>query len=178
MMTEQLTTIARPYALAAFEYAVDKHDLPGWSAMLRVAALIAEDKKIKSLLSSSAITKNQLAELFCDVIGKTIDAEKKNFIYLLAESDRLLILPEIEDLFTAYRQEFEKTISVQLVSAVPLDKAYEQKFIDALTRRLKRKVELHCEVDSSLLGGAMIRAGDKVIDGSIRGKLNRLIEFI
>ncbi|SRR5579883_25146 len=178
MMTEQLSTIARPYALAAFEYALDKNDLAGWEGMLSDAALVVKNKTMKGLLQNPDVTSGQIADIFLIILAKELDTEKKNFINLLAEYERFPVLPEIAKLFTELRLQYEKTIPVKIVSATPLDDAYQQKFIDALTRRLKRKVTLECEVNNSLLGGAMIYAGDKVIDGSIKGKLNRLIESI
>lgn len=180
MMTEKLETIARPYALAAFEFALENNALASWEAILKNATLIAENKDMMRLMNSPQVTRAELFEFFCDVLTKTkeLDNDKKNFIHLLAEYERLVALPEIAALFTQYRAQYEKTLSVSLISAKNLDGTQQQKFKDALTRRLKRKIELHCEVDESLLGGALIRAGDMVIDGSIRGKLNRLIEFI
>ncbi|MHB1948543.1 MAG: F0F1 ATP synthase subunit delta [Gammaproteobacteria bacterium] len=178
MMTEKLTTIARPYALAAFEYALDKHDLAGWEAMLHTAAIIAQDTDMAPLLTSPEVTQKQLVELFCGILGAKLDAEKKNFISLLGEYNRLDALPEILALFSNYRAQYEKSITVEVFSATKLENAEQQKFIDALTRRLKRKVTLQCAVDDSLIGGALIRAGNMVIDGSVRGKLNRLLESL
>lgn len=180
MMTEKLTTIARPYALAAFEYALENHDLLSWETMLKTAATIAQDKEMTPLFSSPAITQNEMVDIVCGIVEKTqtLDVEKKNFIQLLAEYERLTALPEIAKLFAAYRAEYEKTITVQITSVIALDTAYQQKFVDALTQRLKRKIALECEIDESLLGGAIIRAGDMVIDGSVRGKLNRLLESL
>lgn len=177
MNTEKLNTIARPYALAAFEFALEKSDLAAWENMLRTAAFIAQDKDMARLFISPKATQQELAEIFCEILAP-IDAEKKNFISLLAEYERLVALPEIAALFATYRAQYEKTITVQVTSAVELDKPYQEKFATALTQRLKRKVELECTIDESLLGGAVIRAGDMVIDGSVRGKLNRLLESL
>lgn len=178
MSTEQLTTLARPYALAAFENALAHEDLASWGNMLQSAAMIAENPAIAKLFNSPHVAPEQLSDLFCDILSKLLDTEKKNFIHLLAEYQRLEALPEIAELFHKYKADYEKTMDVQLTSAIPLEEEYRQKFTDALTRRLKRKIALECTVDPTLLGGAIIRAGDLVIDGSIRGKLNRLIEFI
>lgn len=178
MITEKLTTIARPYALAAFEYALDKQELSAWESMLLNAAHIIENKDMADLLHSPSVTQEQLVDVFEEILHLSMDQEKKNFLSLLGEYGRLEALPEIAALFGDYRADYEKTITVQITSAVSLNAVHQQKFIDALTRRLKRKVTLECAVDESLLGGAIIRAGDMVIDGSIRGKLNRLIESI
>lgn len=178
MMTEQLSTIARPYAKAAFEYALEKSDLASWEAMLKVAAEIAQDETMLKMLHSPKVTHKELVSIFCEILGNRLDKEKKNFIELLAQYERLNALPEIVELFSAAQAQYEKTMDVELISAIPLEAQSQQKFIEALTKRLKRKVTLRCEVDPKLLGGALVRAGDMVIDGSIRGKLNRLIEFI
>lgn len=178
MITGELTTIARPYARAAFEYAVAKNDLASWEGILRSAAEMVQQKPIASLLSSPQMTTKQLTDLFCDVLEKLLDTEKRNFIHVLAVNKRLPVLPDIAALFASYRAEKEKTIQVNVSSAFPLDEPYKAKFINSLAKRLQRKVSLQCDVDATLLGGAIVRAGDLVIDGSVRGKLNRLLESL
>lgn len=180
MMTEKLTTIARPYAFAAFEYALENNDLISWEAMLTTAATIAQDKQIERLFSSPTVSQGEMIDFFCDIVEKAqpMNIEMKNFIQLLAEYERLAALPEIAKLFAAYRAEHEKTMTVEVTSVIALDKEYQQKFVDSLTQRLKCKITLECKIDESLLGGAIIRAGDMVIDGSVRGKLNRLLESL
>jgi F-type H+-transporting ATPase subunit delta len=178
MITGELTTIARPYANAAFEYALKGQALAAWEVMLRSGATMAEQDNVLFLLSSPQISSSQLADLFSDVLAKVLDPEQANFLRLLAENKRLSLLPEIASLFVSYRAEHEKTMNVQVVSAIELSDNYKEKIIEKLNVRLKRRVSLHCEVDPSLLGGAVIRAGDMVIDGSVRGKLNRLFESL
>jgi F-type H+-transporting ATPase subunit delta len=178
MITGELTTIARPYASAAFEYALAKHALPEWEGMLLSAATLVEQDEINLLLSSSEMSSSQLAELFSDVLAKVLDPEKTNFIRLLAENKRLAVLPAIAALFTSYREDYEKIMDVQVVSAIKLNDSYQEKLVNKLTLRLQRRVSLQCEVDPSLLGGAIVRAGDMVIDGSVRSKLNRLLESL
>lgn len=177
-MTGQLTTIARPYAAAAFECAVQNKAVPAWDAFLKTAASIAQSPSLAVLLESPTITTKQRSDLFCEVLVSMLDTEKKNFICLLAENKRLPILPDIAELFAAHRAAQENIISVHVTSAVPLDEQYQQKFVAALKDRLQLQVTLQCEVDPALLGGAIIRAGDKIIDGSVRGKLNRLVESL
>jgi F-type H+-transporting ATPase subunit delta len=173
-----MTTIARPYATAVFEYALAANDLAGWEAMLQSAANITLDTSVAALLWNPRITASQMSDLYCDLLKSQLDAPKKNFICLLAENERLAVLPDILKAFQASRAAQEKTISVQVTSAVALDEAYQQRLVTALTKRLQRQVELQCEVNPLLLGGVIVRAGDTVIDGSIRGKLARLNEFI
>jgi F-type H+-transporting ATPase subunit delta len=174
----KMTTIARPYAAAAFEYAMAKKALPAWETFLQSAASITNDAALQEMFASPAVSKKALADLYCDVLKPQLDAHKTNFLLLLAANSLLSVLPEISNLFTRARVEAEKKITVTVTSAAPLDKKYEQKLIDALTKRLDREVDLHSEVDTNLLGGVIVRAGDIVIDGSIRGKLLRLNEFI
>jgi len=178
MITGKMTTIARPYAVAAFEFARDKEALPAWESMLNAASLVTQDRAVQQLLTSPKVTSQQLANLYGDVLAKWLNSEMTNFIRLLADYDRLAVLPDIAGLFESYRAEQEKKLNIQVVSAVQLNDKYQQKLIDALTRRLQRQVMLECEIDPTLLGGAVITAGDIVIDGSVRGKLDRMVKFI
>lgn len=178
MTTGNFTSIARPYALAAFEYALAQNSLPAWEEFLQTAAVVAQDPLIVRFMASPEVNKAQLAELLCDVLKSEMDTQKSNFISLLAEHKRFAVIPEIAEQFKQHREEHEKKMTVEVVSAVALDAEQKAKLAQALTKRLKLQVALQCSVDSSLLGGAIIRAGDHVIDGSVRGKLNRLNEFI
>lgn len=177
-MTGSLTTIARPYATAAFESALAKKALPQWEAFLKTAASVTLNPQVASLLENPKVTSQRRSELFCEVLNSILDEEKKNFICLLAENKRLPILPDVSELFIQLRDAYEKNIVVEVTSATPLDEQYKQKFVTVLTEKLKKRVTLQCHVDPDLLGGAMIRAGDTVLDGSVRGKLNRLIESL
>lgn len=177
-MMSDMTTIARPYAIAAFEYALQKNALPAWEGMLRSAALLVEQKAIATLLASPTVPRKKIADLFCAILSTVLDTEKKNFICLLVENNRLPVLPDIVKLFANYRAEQEKNLTVQVVSAVALDETYQHKLAASLTKRLQRQVSLQCTIDPALLGGILVRAGDRVIDGSVRGKLNRLYESL
>lgn len=178
MMTGNLTTLARPYARAAFETALDHNALAAWEGMLNSAAAMVQQDAVVRLLNSPDMTSKQLATLFCDVLARVLNPEMTHFIQLLAENKRLPILPDIAALFTALRMRHDEAIQVQLISAAAIDEALQQQFIKSLTKRLQKKVMLACEVDASLLGGAIIKASDWVFDGSIRGKLNRLLESL
>lgn len=178
MMTGKMTTIARPYANAVFEYALANNALPAWEAMLNAATCVTENSAAQQLLNNPALTSQQLADLYCDVLTALLNQEMKNFLLLLAENHRLAALPDIAALFKQLRAEQEKAVVVQVTSAVQLDAQYQQTLAAALSRRLQRHVSLHCDTDADLLGGAVITAGDLVIDGSVRGKLNRLVECL
>ncbi len=167
-------TIARPYAKAAFEYARDSKSFAGWSKGLALAAQVAADPRIEELIKNPELTAADHASLINDVAGERLDPGIQNFVRVLAENDRLLLLPEIAAHFEFLRSRAENTVEVQVVSAVPLDGAQSEKLRQALDRRLKARVHLTNTVDAGLLGGAVIRAGDLVIDGSLKGRLERL----
>jgi F-type H+-transporting ATPase subunit delta len=167
-------TIARPYAKAAFEYARDANALAQWSEGLKAAAQIVADPRVAPLTKSPAWSAADLVSLITDVAGAKLDAGMQNFVRVLVENHRLLLLPEIVAHYEVLRSAVENTIDVEVVSAVPLDAAQADKLRAALSTRLKRKVRMQTSVDSTLLGGAMVRAGDLVIDGSLKGRLQRL----
>jgi F-type H+-transporting ATPase subunit delta len=178
MMTGNVTSIARPYAIAAFECALAKNALPAWQELLQTAAIVSQDPLMIRIMASPDVNKTQLADLFCDVLTSELDAEKKNFICLLAEHKRFPVLPEMAKQFAQLRAEHEKQATVEVVSAVPLDAQQQAKLTEALAKRLHLTVSLTCSVNPELIGGAIVKMGDKVIDGSVRGKLQRLFDFI
>jgi len=172
-MAEKMT-VARPYARAAFEVARDDKALAEWSDFLQRARLVAEDERIKALTGNPAVTREQLAGLFIEICGASAGGHGENFLRLLAENGRMDWLPEIATEFESLRAEAENVVDVQLTSAVELDADQRESFAAALKKRLGRDVRLHCDTDEKLLGGAVIRAGDLVIDGSLSGRLERL----
>lgn len=170
----ELITIARPYAKAAFEYALENKALTAWSDMLEYAAVVVSDEMMAQCLDDPQLTADQKAEVFISVCADKIDTAGKNFVTQLAENKRLSLLPEIFILFAILMAEQEKTLDVGVQSAYELNDDQVQKLANALKQRLGREVNLKSEVDSSLIGGLIIRAGDMVIDGSVRGKLAKL----
>jgi F-type H+-transporting ATPase subunit delta len=176
-MAEKVS-IARPYAKAAFEFARERNALGAWSEALSTASAIIADKRVAKLLSSPRITPDQLVGLIADIADTSLDEQGRNFLNTLAQNRRLDVLPEIAAIYEVLRAEVENTADVQVVSAVPLDDAQRQRLTTALQKRLKRDVRLHCEVDASLLGGAVVRSGDMVIDGSLKAGLEKLTRAI
>jgi F-type H+-transporting ATPase subunit delta len=170
----ELITVARPYARAAFELAREEDRFKPWSEMLAYMAAVARDPTLHALLDSPRLTTDQAAELFLAVCGEHIDEQGANLVRLMAENRRLTALPEVAELFEQYRARAEGKVEVEVTSAQKLDPRHRDAFIGALKHRLGREVDLTTRTDPSLLGGAVIRAGDLVIDGSIRGRLNRL----
>jgi len=167
-------TIARPYAKAAFEYARDANAAAAWSRGLKMAAAIVADQRIAALTKSPRLSSAELVSLVADVAGADLDAPMQNFLRILAENHRLLLLPEIAAHYEDLRAEVENTLDVEVVSAVALNADQQAKLAQALSTRLKRKVRMQNSVDAALLGGAVVRAGDLVIDGSLQGRLRRL----
>lgn len=168
------TTLARPYARAAFENARDGRQLAEWSRALAAAAAGVADPAVQTLLGSPKLPKEQLAQIFIELAGRELGDRGANFMRLLAENRRLGLLPEIAQGFAALRAEAERTIEATVVSASPLGDKERAALVQALKKRLDREVTLKCETDPRLIGGAVIRAGDLVIDGSVRSKLERL----
>jgi F-type H+-transporting ATPase subunit delta len=167
-------TIARPYAKAAFEYARDANAFPKWSEALKTAAQIVADPRVAAFTKDPQRTAADLVGLITEVEGPKPDPGIRNFVHVLAENRRLLLLPEIAARYEELRSEVENTVDVDVVSAVTLNAAQAEKLAAALSTRLKRQVRMQNSVDSTLLGGAVVRAGDLVIDGSLKGRLERL----
>jgi F-type H+-transporting ATPase subunit delta len=167
-------TIARPYAKAAFEYAREANAFAAWSQGLQSAALIVADPSVAPLTKSPQWPAANLVSLITDVAGTKLDAGMQNFVRVLAENRRLLLLPEISAHYEELRAAVENTLDVEVISAVTLSDAQADKLKQALSTRLKRTVRMQNSVDSTLLGGAVVRAGDLVIDGSLKGRLERL----
>jgi len=166
--------LARPYARAAFSLAHEGGDMAGWSERLDLLARVAEDTRVSSALAAPRLTREQRAELMLSICEQQLDEPTRNLVRLLAENGRLGLLPDVAAQFEALRAEAEGRVDAYVRSATALSDEQQQRIADGLKKRLEREVRLHCEVDDSLVGGAVIRAGDLVIDGSLRGRLQRL----
>lgn len=173
-MSEAIT-VARPYALAAFDEAHKNNDLKGWSDVLQTAAGTVENAQVRTLVTSPRVQKQKLQDLFLALCGgDKLSKQAGNFIKVLVESQRLILLPEIAAMFEVMRAEAEKSVDVVVTSAFDLNDAQKQKITAAMKKRLGREIRLACETNPKLLGGIVIRAGDKVIDGSARTHLTEL----
>ena len=172
------TTLARPYAKAAFEYASDKGELDSWQAQLQLAATVSAEPRVRALLDDPALTAAEQGEQFGSLLGDSISEPLGNFFALLAANRRLVLLPQILRQFEALKAERERVIEVQVVSAFDLPADVSERIAAALGERLHREVMVSSATDASLLGGVLIRAGDTVIDGSVRGRLNKLADAL
>lgn len=167
-------TIARPYAEAAFALAQQRQALKPWSEMLALAAAVAVDPNMARLAADPKTTGARLLALFLGVCGEGLDAAGQNLVRLLVENRRLALLPEIAAVYEELKNAAEARVEATVVSAFELDAAQVSKIEQALKRRLNRDVHVTTEVDRGMLGGLFIRAGDLVIDASVRGQLARL----
>lgn len=169
----ELTTVARPYAKAAFDFALEQGAIENWHEMLAFAAAVAADDSMKAFLSS-AETLDKKTEVFVSVCGEQLDEKGQNFVRVMAENGRLKALPAVETLYSDLRAEYEKEVAVDVTSATKLTKKQQDNLAKTLEKRFSRKVKLNCSVDAAIVSGLMIKAGDTVIDGTVRGKLTRL----
>jgi F-type H+-transporting ATPase subunit delta len=168
----EYSTVARPYAQAVFELAKEQDRLAQWSEMMQLAVMVVTDQNVKQLIGNPRVSKDQLMDLILGVCGEGLDDYARNFLAVLAENGRLALLPYIAEQYEACRADEEKVVQAEMISAFPVSAEQQKKIAAALKARLGREVSLNCKTDKSLLGGAVIRAGDMVIDGSVTGHLN------
>lgn len=173
----ELSTIARPYTKAAFETAREQKALDQWSSAIALAAQATQDEQVSELLSNPSIEDAQKAQLILD-IGSDANEQFQNFVKVLAENNRLFVLPEISVLFESLKAQQEKSVDIVVTAAFELTDKQQTKLAQALGKKLDRDVNISSEVDASLIGGLLIKAGDMVIDGSVRGKLAKLSEAL
>lgn len=175
-MAEALT-LARPYARAVFELARERGELERWSKLLALLTALVENRQAQVMLNDPRVPVGVRAEVLlelCDKVGHKPDQHERNFVRLLAENRRLPLLPEIAAEFASLREQAEGLMEVEMRAATPVDKAEQERIRAALERKFGRRVQLNCVTDKSLIGGAVLRADDLVIDGSVRDKLSRL----
>lgn len=169
----ELTTVARPYAKAAFDFAVEANAIDNWLSMLAFAAEVSNNETMTNYLSGGASVE-QATDLFLKVCEDQLDEKGQNLIKVMAENQRLLVLPQVFAQFSELKTEYEKEVNVDVTSAVELTAEQTTTLSASLEKRLARKVKLNCVVDATVVSGLIIKAGDMVIDGSVRGKLDRL----
>jgi len=167
-------TVARPYAQAAFALAQEQGAMQSWSEMMTLLGQSASDPQLVALLEDPEQEPTKMVGLLQSICGDAMSESVSNMLKLLAENGRLVLLPEIAELFEEERAEVEKSIHANVISATAISDAQQQQIIDALKKRLGKEVTLSHEVDESLIGGAIIYAGDMVIDGSVTNRLEKL----
>ena len=169
----ELTTIARPYAKAAFDFAVESQAVSEWNDMLFFASEVAKNDEIVAFLSGSH-SPEVTSDLFIKVCGEQLNEKGQNLVKVMAENGRLVALPAVAELFEELKAQYENEIEVDVTSATEISAAQQEGLAAALEKRLARKIKLNCNIDSAVVGGLLIKAGDTVIDATVRGKLERL----
>lgn len=176
-MSSSSETLARPYARAAFELAQAGNALGDWSRKLDFSAAVAADPQVQNLVGNPRVGAGQLAQLFLPR-DEQPDSPYAKFVAALAENRRLPLLPDVASGFAALKRDAEGVLKVTVRAAVPVEPAQAEALKAALEKRFKRKIELASAIDTSVIGGAVIDAGDVVIDGSVRGRLERLAQTL
>jgi F-type H+-transporting ATPase subunit delta len=167
-------TIARPYARAAFAHANGARQLAAWSKLLGASAIGAKDPRVARLIGNPHVTGDELVALLGGLSGDAAGDGGKNFLRALAENGRLTLLPEIAEQYEQLRADVENVVDVEVVAAREIAAPQQKRLEAALAKRLGRAVRMHTRIDETLIGGAVVRAGDLVIDGSLKGRLERL----
>lgn len=167
---------ARPYAIAAFRQAQEEKALQQWSEMLQFLSAVVSHPTMADLIANPRIGRTKLIELIADIGGKVFSKTASNLIKLLVYHGRLALVPAIVDLFEEQRREEEAKARVEVVAAFKLSPKYVNAITQAMAKRLDREVDLTVRIDKSIIGGVIIRAGDLVIDASLRGRLQQLAQ--
>jgi len=173
-MSDDLITIARPYADAVFARAVETDSLDDWAEMLEFLSAVVADTVVADIISNPAVEHDRRLQLLLDVAGDRLSEEGRNLLRLLVENDRLPVLPGIAMLFHQLKSEHDGAIDVEVISAYVLKPQVEEELAAALKKKLGREVNISSSKDPALIGGVKIRAGDMVIDGSVAGALSQL----
>jgi len=170
----ELSTLARPYAKAVFELAKETKAFAAWSKQLAALAAAVAEPQVAAVIGHPALTRTALAEIVVKTIGNELDAQGQALVKLLADNARLQAAGELAQQFEVLRADYETRASVEITSAVAVPAAQQKALADAVAKRLGRAVEMSWTTDESLIAGALIRAGDQIIDGSVRGELAQL----
>ena len=170
----ELATLARPYAAAVFKRAKESNATEKWSQNLAFMSAVLSDEEISVVVDNPKVNNAKLSALMLDICQEQVDEEGANFLKLLVQNKRLTLVPYIANLFEAYKAEDEGYVEVEVTTAYAFSKEEKQSFASTLEKTLGKKVHMNVSVDKSLIGGVLVRAGDKVIDGSIRGQLQHM----
>lgn len=174
----ELTTAARPYAKAAFEMAQSEDDLGRWSEALTLLSSVVSNDTVRQLLETPSSSRQSKSDALITVCGDKLPEKTGNLVRLMAENDRLLLLADVAKQFESLKADSEGTVEAIVRTAMSLDDDQQTRIAEALGKRLNRKVNVVCVIEETLLGGAIIQANDLVIDGSLRGRLDKLNQVL
>ena len=169
-----LATLARPYAEAVFKRAKEANATDEWSEMLAFVALAMQDNQLIALVRNPKVANDRIVKLIQEISKGMLNKEGTNFVKLLVQNDRLLLAPQIASLYEGYKAEAEGYVDVNVSSAFALTKTEQKTLVASLEKKLNKTVRLNADVDKTLIGGFLARAGDIVIDGSLKGQLRQL----
>ncbi len=167
-------TIARPYAEAAFSQALDEGALGDWSVFLGNLKLVVGDENMRHVITNPRLNEQQLADLIIELCGEAVSQSHKNFVKIIVDAERISLAPEIAGLFEQHKAAAEGMSEVDVISAFTLDDSQLSAISDAIAKRLGKKIDINAKEDKDLIGGIVIRAGDAVIDASVKGRLKEL----
>lgn len=167
-------TIARPYAEAVFKSAQDKKTVAAWSDMLHTAAAVTNEEQVNKLIGNPSVSARQLAEVFLVLCKNKLNEEGRNLILLMAENDRLEVLPQVSELFEQLKSQYEGVLDAKIVSAFELNSNQLKSLIASLEQKFKHKINAKVSVDPELIGGVKVVIGDEILDNSVRGKLEAM----
>lgn len=167
-------TIARPYAEAAFAQALEEGKLGEWSEMLSLLSVIVSDESMRGVINNPTLSSEQLHQFIVDIAGDKLSKTGNNFTRVLVDAERIGLAAEILSLFEQKRAAAEGISDVDVISAYALDDAQVNTISESISKRLGKKIDINTEEDSDLIGGVIIRAGDSVVDASLRGRLKEL----
>lgn len=170
----ELTTLARPYAQAVFKTAVENNAVSAWSDMLALLAIVMQDTQMIPVFVNPKVSRQQLTQLLIDICGNQLNANGINLLKLLVKNERLVLAPQIAKLYESFKAQQQGYIDVEVISAYALTKDEQVKLANILTQKLHKKAHISTSIDKRLLGGFLAKAGNKVIDGSIKGQLQQL----
>jgi len=167
-------TVARPYAVAAWRHAQAEGKADLWADMLVLMASIVSDETMSRIVADPRVDEGRLSQLMLDICGGRITETAESLVKLLVANGKLSLMPEISSVFTALKAEAGGAVEAKLLTAYPVNAKFEQAIAAAMQKKLDREINFTTEEDKSLLGGVIIRAGDMVIDASVRGKIESL----
>jgi len=174
----ELLTLARPYAEAVFKRAIETKTATGWSDMLSFLSVVVEDEKMTAIIANPKVDNDQLTQLLLEICQDQFSEEGINFVKLMIQNDRLALAPQVSEIYESFKAEQEGYIDVEIISAYGTTKEEQKKFATTLKKILNKEIHITTSTDKDLIGGFLAKAGDKVIDGSVRGRLQQLAKTI
>ena len=166
--------IARPYARAVFELAKEKGTIEGWSSVLDQLASYSSDQAVAEIMADPQVSGSEIVDVFQTLLGASADDYTHNFLLCLAEYNRFVAIQDIAQIYEALKSALENKVDVTLTSAFEVSDKFLETIKSKLKKRFNSDIDIRCQVDEHIIGGAIIVAGDLVIDGSVKGKMQRL----